>query len=132
MKFTIDKSEKYTILELQEEKLDSLKAPRLKSEFVTLYQSGTQNLILNLSHVKYVDSSGLSAILVAKRMANEAGGHLVLAGVNDHVMKLLKISKLDEVFTILSSIQESIDFIFLNEIEKELDEEEEEKEDDGQ
>lgn len=123
MKFTIDKSEKYTILELQEEKLDSLKAPRLKSEFVTLYQSGTQNLILDLSHVKYVDSSGLSAILIAKRLANEAGGHLVLASVNDHVSKLLKISKLDSVFTVLPTVQEAIDFIFLNEIEKELDEE---------
>ncbi|MDW8288451.1 MAG: STAS domain-containing protein, partial [Flammeovirgaceae bacterium] len=100
MKFTIDKSEKYTVLELQEEKLDSLKAPHLKSEFVTLYQSGTKNLILNLMHVKYVDSSGLSAILIANRLLTEGGGHLVLVSVNDHVLKLLKISKLDAVFTI--------------------------------
>ncbi len=120
MKYSIDKGEKYTIVELHEEKLDSLKAPRLKSEFITLYQSGIVNLILNLGQVKYVDSSGLSAILVANRMSNEVGGHLVLVGVNEHVMKLVKISKLDTVFNILPTMEEAADSIFLNEIEKDL------------
>ncbi|MEJ2004663.1 MAG: anti-anti-sigma factor, partial [Cyclobacteriaceae bacterium] len=40
MKFTIDKQEKYTILKLHEEKLDSSVAPKLKSELITLHAEG--------------------------------------------------------------------------------------------
>ena len=125
MKYSIEKSEKYTKLVLDEEKLDTLQAPQLKSELITLYQSGTVNLILNLSNVKYVDSSGLSAILVANRMSKEVEGYLVLVGVNEHVLKLMKISKLDNVLNILPSEEEAIDAIFLNEIEKDLENDEE-------
>ncbi|MBX2841561.1 MAG: STAS domain-containing protein [Flammeovirgaceae bacterium] len=124
MKYSIEKSEKYTKLLLNEEKLDTLKAPSLKSEIITLYQSGTINLILNLSNVKYVDSSGLSAVLVANRLSKEVGGYLVLVGITDHVMKLVKISKLDHVLNILPTEEEAVDAIFLNEIEKDFNGEE--------
>ncbi|MEN7551450.1 STAS domain-containing protein [Rapidithrix thailandica] len=124
MKYSVDKSEKYTILELQEDKLDTIKAPLLKSEFVTLFQAGTTNLILNLTAVKYIDSSGLSSILVANRLAKDLNGQLILVGISDHVMKLVKISKLDGVLNILPTLEEAIDFVFLNEIEKDLNSEE--------
>lgn len=126
MQYAVDKSERYTTLSLQEEKLDTLVAPKLKTEFVTMFQAGTSNLILDMSKVKYVDSSGLSAILVANRLAGEAKGYMVMIGVQDHVMKLINISKLDQVLTILKSKEEAIDAIFLNEIEKDLNTEDEE------
>jgi anti-anti-sigma factor len=123
MKYAVEKAEKYTKLTLEEEKLDTLKAPQLKSEVITLYQSGTVNLILNLSTVKYVDSSGLSAVLVAHRMSKEIGGILIITGVSDHVMKLVRISKLENVLNIFNTNEEAVDAIFLNEIEKDLGEE---------
>ena len=125
MKYAVEKAEKYTKLTLEEEKLDTLKAPQLKSEVITLYQSGTVNLILNLSSVKYVDSSGLSAVLVAHRMSKDIGGVLILTGVNEHVFKLIRISKLENVLNIFQTDEEAVDAIFLNEIEKDLGEEEE-------
>jgi len=122
MKYAVEKAEKYTKLTLEEEKLDTLKAPQLKSEVITLYQSGTENLILNLSSVKYVDSSGLSAVLVAHRMSKDIGGVLILTGVNEHVLKLIRISKLENVLNIFQTNEEAVDAIFLNEIEKDLGE----------
>jgi anti-sigma B factor antagonist len=126
MKYTIEKTEKYTLLKLEEEKLDTLKAPHLKSEIVTLFQSGTNNLILNLSDVKYVDSSGLSAILVANRMSKELGGCMVMVGVTEHVFKLIKISKLENVLAIVPTEEEAVDAVFLNEIQKDLESDSEE------
>ena len=67
MKYSIDKQEGYTVLSLQEENLNSVVAPNLKSELVILRNEGIENLILNLEDVKFVDSSGLSAILTANR-----------------------------------------------------------------
>jgi anti-anti-sigma regulatory factor len=66
----------------------------------------------------------LSSILVANRLCDNLGGKLALAGVNDHVMKLFKISQLDTVITMLPTVEEAIDSIFMHQIEQELTKEE--------
>jgi len=122
MKFSIDRQEHYTILTIDEEKLDSSVAPEVKSEFVTLQAEGVIRVILSLENVKYSDSSGLSALLVGNRIFTE-NGDFIIYGVNEHVMKLINISQLDKVINILPTKEEAIDAIFLHEIEKGLREE---------
>jgi anti-anti-sigma factor len=111
MKYTIDKQEQYTVLKLQEEKLDTVLAPNLKSELVTLNAEGIKNLILDLGEVKYTDSSGLSAILVGNRVFSESNGFFVIANINDHVLKLIRISQLDSVLNIAGNVAEGIEAI---------------------
>lgn len=120
MKYTIDKQEKYTSLRLHEEKMDSSIAPNLKSEMVTLHAEGTRNIILDLTEVKYTDSSGLSALLVGNRIFQEEGGIFILACLSDHTMKLIRISQLDSVLNILPSVEEAVDAVFMHEIEKDM------------
>jgi anti-anti-sigma factor len=120
MKYTIDKQEKYTLLRLHEEKMDSSIAPNLKSEMVTLHAEGTKNIILDLTEVKYTDSSGLSALLVGNRIFQEEGGIFILACLSDHTMKLIRISQLDSVLNILPTVEEAIDAVFMHEIEKDM------------
>jgi anti-sigma B factor antagonist len=120
MKYSIDKQEKYTMLRLNEEKLDSNIAPQLKSQMVTLHAEGVRNIILDLSEVKYTDSSGLSALLVGNRILQEDDGIFVLSGLSDHTLKLIKISQLDSVLHILPTVQEGIDAVFMHEIEKDM------------
>ncbi len=79
MKYTIDKKENYTIITIDEKKLDTTIAPDLKSEFVKLNAEGINNLILDLTNVKYTDSSGLSSILIANRLCNSSSGLLNLS-----------------------------------------------------
>ena len=86
MKFTLDKTDRYTIFRLHEENLNSILAPDLKSEFVFFSNEGVRNLILDLSDVKYVDSSGLSAILTANRLWKDYGS-FVLTGANHPAVK---------------------------------------------
>ncbi|MDQ3535754.1 MAG: STAS domain-containing protein [Bacteroidota bacterium] len=120
MKYTIDKQEKYFLIRMEEEKLDSTMAPRLKSDFITYQAEGAKNLIVDLSEVKYIDSSGLSALLVGNRLFHEHEGIFVIASINDHVMKLIKISQLDTVLNLLPTVEEAIDAVFMNEIEGDL------------
>ncbi|WP_242927296.1 STAS domain-containing protein [Pontibacter vulgaris] len=120
MKYTIDKKENYTIITIDEKKLDTSIAPDLKSEFVKLNAEGITNLILDLNNVKYTDSSGLSSILIANRLCNSSNGLLILTSLQDHVMKLITISKLESVLNILPSVEEAIDRVFLHEIEQDL------------
>ena len=120
MKYTIDKQEKYSLLRLHEEKMDSSVAPGLKSELITLHAEGVKNIILDLSDVKYTDSSGLSALLVGNRIFQEEGGIFILAALSEHTMKLIKISQLDSVLNIANTPEEAVDAVFMHEIEKDL------------
>lgn len=117
MEFKLDKYEKYSIAVIGDEKVDSTISPELKSEFTNVSQGGVSSLILDMGGVKYVDSSGLSALLVGNRIFSETGA-FVLFNVTDHVMKLISISQLDKVMTIVSSQEEAADAILMAEIQK--------------
>jgi len=120
MKYTIDKKERYAIIKLEEENLNSAVAPELKSEFVILSNEGIPNLILDLSSVKYVDSSGLSSILTANRLWKSLGTFVLTGVKHDAVRKLIEISRLDTVLTIIPTVEESVDYVFMEDIERTL------------
>ena len=120
MKFTVEKKDKYTLFTLHEAKLNSLISSELKAEFVNLNQQMQNNVIVDLSETQYCDSSGLSAILVGYRLSRNAGGAFVLAGLQDHVKKLISISQLDNMLVITPTVSEAADFIFMDEVEKHL------------
>jgi anti-anti-sigma factor len=120
MKYSVDKQERYTIFQLQENYLNSVLAPDLKSEFVILHNEGVTNLILDLSQVEYVDSSGLSAILTADRLWKPIGSFIITGIEHPSVKKLIEISRLDTILTIVPTVEESVEYVFMEEIEKEL------------
>ncbi len=124
MKYTVDKQEKYSLLKLHEEKLDSSIAPSLKSQLITIHAEGVKNIILDLAEVKYTDSSGLSALLVGNRVVQENGGIFVLSSLSDHTTKLIKISQLDSVLNILPTVEEGVDAVMMHEIENEMGDDE--------
>ena len=121
MKFTLDKQDKYAVLSLDEENLNSLIAPDLKSEFVFLRNEGVRNLIFDLSQVKYVDSSGLSAILTANRLWKDYGSYVITGIAHPSVEKLIKISRLDTILSIIPTVTESIDYVYMEDVERNLE-----------
>ncbi|MBK8042913.1 MAG: STAS domain-containing protein [Haliscomenobacter sp.] len=120
MKYAVDKQERHTVFSVQEENLNSLVAPDLKSEFVILFNEGINNLIVDLSAVQYVDSSGLSAILTADRIWKDLGSFVLTGIEHPSVKKLIEISRLDTVLTIIPTVDEAIEYVFMEEVEREL------------
>jgi len=108
MNYQINKTEKYTVIKLEAEKLDSLIAPTLKSELVLLNSDGVSNIIIDLTNTRYCDSSGLSAILVANRLCKNSQGIFVLTGMQEPVKKLIIISQLDTILTITDTFDEAL------------------------
>lgn len=120
MKFNVDKHEKYVLIKLNENKLNSLISPQLKSELILTNTEGQRNIILDLSSVKYSDSSGLSSLLVGHRICKNSEGTFIITGINDNISRLVTISQLENVLIIVQTVEEAIDLIFMEEIEKEL------------
>ena len=111
MEFKIETLDNHTLIQVLEEKLDTHIAPTLKSELVLISGNGEKNIILDLNKVRYCDSSGLSAILVANRLCKNASGTFVLTGLNDAVERLITISQLDTVLNITDSVDSAADII---------------------
>lgn len=109
MSFQIEKQDKYTIIRIEAEKLDSNLAPALKSELVVLNTDGVKSIIIDLSRTRYCDSSGLSAILVANRLCKNSNGLFVLTGLQEPVKKLISISQLDTILNITNTLAEAIE-----------------------
>jgi len=120
MEYSIKKEEKYIVIGLKEDKLDAVIAPELKSEFIKLDQEGFKNMILDLSETKYIDSSGLSSILVANRLCSSNKGTFAITNISEHITKLITISQLNSVLNITKTNEEAIDLIFLNEMENDI------------
>lgn len=117
MKYTIDKLPTYALIKLEEKKVDTRISPELKQLFVLMNAEGINNLILDLSSTEYIDSSGLSSILVANRLCNNAEGNLILTGLNENVTKMLEISQLIDKLNIAETVDDAIEAIHLAEIE---------------
>lgn len=131
MKYSVDKKDDYAVLTLEEENLNSLKAPDLKAELIVLHNAGIKNLIMDLSKTKFVDSSGLSAILTGNRLWSESGNAFVLTGlVHPSVKMLITISRLDSVLNIKESLSDAVKFVMMAAFKNELGSESTEEEED--
>ncbi|MCB0632682.1 MAG: STAS domain-containing protein [Lewinella sp.] len=101
--------------------LNSIIAPDFKSLLVTLSNEGINNLILDVSNVKFIDSSGLSAILTANRLWRNSGNFVLVGAIHESVKKLFEISSLNTVVNIRRDVTDGIEFIIFenNDVEVE-------------
>jgi len=105
MSFQTHSEGKFTIIQSDIDMLDGNAAPDLKALFLKLNNDGKNNIILDLSTVKYCDSTGLSAILIGHRLCRDTNGLFVLSGLQNAVAKIIQIAQLDKVFTIVENIE---------------------------
>ncbi|MCB0575734.1 MAG: STAS domain-containing protein [Saprospiraceae bacterium] len=120
MKYRIDKQDQYAVLTLDEENLNSTIAPGFKSDLIFFNQEGIKNMILDLSNVQFVDSSGLSAILTGHRLWKDGGSFVIAGQLQPMVTKLMEISRLDTILTLVPTLSEAVDYIKMEEVEREL------------
>ena len=120
MSLAVEKKEKYTLVTIDVEKFDGTVSPDTKSRLVTVNREGEKNIIIDLSKVKYCDSSGLSAVLVGNRLCRDASGTFVICGLQPTVMKLITISQLDSILNITNTLSEAEYFLFMTEIENNI------------
>ncbi len=108
MSFKTEKKNNFTLLTFSTDKLDSIVSPDVKSELVLVFKNGEKNVIVDLSSVRYCDSSGLSSLLIGYRLAQESNGIFIICGLQTAVQKLITISQLDSIIEITKTLPEAI------------------------
>ena len=120
MKYTIDKHERYVVIEPLREVIDGTAANYLKGEFMLRNTAGQRNIVLDLNQVKEISEEGIRMGLLAHRLCNAAGGDFIIININPQVEQTLKVLHLDKHFTILKSLSAAEDMIFGNELQRDL------------
>ena len=80
----------------------------IKDKVQSLLQQGHNKLVLDLSHVSYVDSAGLGELVQAYATTKNRGGSLKLHGVGKRLRDLLVVTKLLTVFDTYESEAEAL------------------------
>jgi anti-sigma B factor antagonist len=73
-------------------------------------ENGKENFLLNLSQLSYTNSSGIALFIRILTKIRTKGGELVVLNPNETVSKLFTITKLDQVFHLVTSVNEAEDF----------------------
>lgn len=115
MSFEVQKRERFTLVTVTEDKLNSNNAPDLKSEFVVISGQGEKNIVLDLSQCRYCDSSGLRAVLVANRLCEDAIGAFIVSGLQPDVENIFRISMLHTVLIITKNVDEAEELLIRKE-----------------
>lgn len=120
MKYSVDKKDDYVFFTIDETRVDTIVAPELKTELVLLVNGGFKNIVLDMSAVEFVDSSGLSALLVGNRNCVNQNGALILTSVQKNVQRLVDISKLNDILKIIPTAEEARDYLMMLRLEQEI------------
>jgi len=68
----------------------------------------SKKIVMDLEKMKYIDSSGLAALLEVLKKVKSQGGSLILVGMSDKVKSLFEITKLDKLFLIFRNQAEAL------------------------
>jgi len=78
-------------------RLTASSSPQLRNKLKKLTEENRINILVDMSAVSFIDSSGLAALVSGLKAARERGGWLKLAGLTPTVLQILKLTQLDRV-----------------------------------
>ncbi|MDT4934180.1 MAG: anti-sigma factor antagonist [Pseudonocardiales bacterium] len=97
----------YPVLAVRGE-VDVYSAPALKNGLTELLGANGASVIVDLTDVGFLDSTGLGVLVAARTAAAEAGGRLPIVCDRERILKLFRITGLDGVFEIYPSRDDAV------------------------
>ncbi|MEY4579939.1 MAG: hypothetical protein RL701_4642 [Pseudomonadota bacterium] len=94
------------VLSVLDARMDARSSVDLKGAVSTLLGKGRSKIVLDLSRVKFVDSSGLGAVVGALKLVG-SNGDFVIAGINESVATLFRLTRMDKVFRVFPSAEDA-------------------------
>jgi len=88
--------------------VDLYSSPQLRETVLDLFQNrGQEKVVVNLSAVEYIDSSGIASLVEGLQEARKRKGRFVLTGLNEGPRHVLELTRLLNVFEIDKSEEEA-------------------------
>jgi anti-sigma B factor antagonist len=88
--------------------IDVYTAPALRDRIAEQLDAGQRDLVVDLTDVAFLDSTGLGVLVAGLTKAREADGRLSLVCSRSSLLKLLRITGLDEVFVVHPTVAAAV------------------------
>lgn len=96
----------WAVLQVRGE-VDLYTSPQLRDGITELLDQGANRIVIDLSGIEFMDSTGLGVLVVGLKRAKERDGEFALVCREGSVQKILSITGLDKVFSIHGSVAEA-------------------------
>lgn len=107
MQIEIEKRNGVTVVRALEKRIDASVSGELKAKLLEAIQDGSLRIVLDISMVAFIDSSGLGAIISGLKAVGEEG-KLVVSGSTENVRAMFKLTRMDRIFSIYDSEEEAV------------------------
>jgi anti-sigma B factor antagonist len=88
------------LLVVASERVDAHNSDQLKEALRDIFAAGVGQVVVDLQQVRFMDSSGLGALVSGYKNAATHRGRLVLAGLQEQVASMFELTRLSRVFDI--------------------------------
>lgn len=120
--FQLEQNESYAVIDWKAEQLSATNSEELENAIRLLFKKDYANIILNLTKTGEIDGYGVSAIRKGTKICTNEGGLFVVVTKNEPIAERLDAAKIDNL-TLLNTVQEGVDAIYLNDLENEFQDE---------
>lgn len=97
------------VITITEPQLQMYLVPMLRDKVSDILAENPPMLIIDLSQVDFVDSSGMGVLLQFHKKITANGGNMLLSGVNERIHTIFKITKSDRHFTIFETLKQALE-----------------------
>lgn len=91
-----------------EGEIDLHVSPQVATSLNAMVEEKPKRLIVDLSRVSYIDSSGLAVLIEGMQNVENYGGKFILAGLQDNVRPIFEMARLDQVFVIFPHVDAAL------------------------
>ena len=91
-----------------EGEIDLHVSPNVAASLQAMIEKKPKKLVVDLSRVTYIDSSGLAALIEGMQNVEEYGGKFALAGLQENVRTVFEIARLDQVFGVFPNVDTAL------------------------
>ncbi|MHA8060784.1 STAS domain-containing protein [Aquirufa beregesia] len=125
--FQLDQNESYALIDWKGENLVQSNYEELENVVRLLFKKEYTNMILNISKITELDGYGVSAIRKGTKICSNESGLFVVVSKEESVVERLDQAKIENL-TILNTVREGVDAIYLNDLENDFGDEDGEEE----
>ncbi len=118
MNFKTETDEKGTIIRLCEERLDANNSEEFKKLLNLAFEKGAGNVIVDMKDVRFIDSSGLGALVSGFKNASTRHGTLKVAAIHGQVRSMFELTRLHRAFDIYPSAEEALETLYAEKEER--------------
>ncbi|MEQ1635295.1 MAG: STAS domain-containing protein [Methylococcales bacterium] len=107
MNVNLEKTNGFNVLTIKDERIDAHNSGELKEYLLQLIEKGEKQIIVQLEQVRFIDSSGLGALLSGNKHILAKSGRLALVNIQQQVLSMFELTRLNRVFEIYSDLNEA-------------------------